>query len=79
MWEGVAGCGYRRVYCAENYEELDDALKSAKEKDGLAFIEVKAAIGAREDLGRPSTTPVENKEAFMGHLFGGLAGKNKQN
>lgn len=73
------GCGYRRVYCAENYEELDDALKSAKEKDGLAFIEVKAAIGAREDLGRPSTTPVENKEAFMGHLFGGLAGKNKQN
>ncbi|NBI92021.1 phosphonopyruvate decarboxylase [Lachnospiraceae bacterium] len=73
------GCGYRRVYCAENYEELDDALKSAKEKDGLAFIEVKAAIGAREDLGRPSTTPVENKEAFMGHLFGELAGKNKQN
>ena len=73
------GCGYRRVYCAENYEELDDALKSAKEKDGLAFIEVKAAIGAREDLGRPSTTPVETKEAFMGHLFGELAGKNKQN
>ena len=73
------GCGYRSVYCAENYEELDDALKSAKEKDGLAFIEVKAAIGAREDLGRPSTTPVENKEAFMGHLFGELAGKNKQN
>ncbi len=64
------GCGYRRVFSAENFEELDEALKLVKETDGLAFIEVKAAIGAREDLGRPSTTPVENKEAFMGHLMG---------
>lgn len=62
------GCGYRRVYYAENFEELDEALRLAKEEDGLAFIEVKAAIGAREDLGRPSTTPVENKEAFMEYL-----------
>ncbi len=62
------GCGYRRVYHAENFEELDVALRLAKEDDGLAFIEVKAAIGAREDLGRPSTTPMENKEAFMEYL-----------
>ena len=64
------GCGYRRVYCAESYEELDEALRLAKEEEGPAFIDVKAAIGAREDLGRPSTTPVENKEAFMGYLMG---------
>lgn len=64
------GCGYRRVFSAENFEELDEALKHAKETDGLAFIEVKAAIGVREDLGRPSTTPVENKVAFMEHLMG---------
>lgn len=68
--EVAEGCGYRRVFIAQNYEELDEALKLAKEKDGVSFIEVKAAIGAREDLGRPSTTPVENKEAFMGRLLG---------
>ena len=58
------------LFRSESYEELDEALRLAKEEEGLAFIEVKAAIGAREDLGRPSTTPVENKEAFMGYLMG---------
>ncbi len=29
------------------------------------FLEVKCAIGARADLGRPTTSAKENKEAFM--------------
>ncbi len=29
------------------------------------FLEVKCAIGARTDLGRPTTSAKENKEAFM--------------
>ena len=33
------------------------------------FLEVKCAIGARADLGRPTTSAKENKEAFMNRGF----------
>lgn len=62
------GCGYKRVYCVTNDRDLDIALRAVKETAGLAFIEVKASIGARENLGRPTTTPIENKKAFMDYL-----------
>lgn len=31
------------------------------------MIEVKSSIGAREDLGRPTRTALENKQNFMGY------------
>lgn len=61
-------CGYRYAARAENFEELDRELKAAKERRELSFIEVKCSIGAREDLGRPTTTARENKEKFMEYL-----------
>ena len=51
-------------------EELEAALQEAKAADGLCFIEVKCAVGARADLGRPTTSPQENKAAFMKTLRG---------
>ena len=62
------GCGYKNVLSAADFDELDAALKSASTSDALTLIEVKCAIGARTDLGRPTTTAKENKEAFIGHL-----------
>lgn len=67
LTEIARGCGYPHVYRASNYEELEAALVKAKEQKDLTFIEVKAAIGAREDLGRPTLTPIENKKMFMNH------------
>lgn len=61
-------CGYKKIYSAKNFEELDDALNKAKENKTLTFIEVKSSIGARSDLGRPTTTALENKENFMNYL-----------
>ncbi len=66
----AAGCGYREALCVEDFEALDEALKRAKEAPGLRLIEVKSAIGARADLGRPTTTPQQNKAAFMEALKG---------
>lgn len=60
--------GYPSVAMAETFEELDKALARAKTAKELSFIEVKCSIGAREDLGRPTTTARENKEAFMAYL-----------
>lgn len=59
------GCGYENAVSVACCEDLDDALKRAKAKNELSFIEVKCAIGARDDLGRPTTTAQDNKRAFM--------------
>lgn len=59
------GCGYPNVLSVNSFDKLDEALKAAKDKNELSFIEIKSAIGARDNLGRPTTTAIENKENFM--------------
>ena len=61
-------CGYKASYYAVDLNELNVVLSKIEEKQGPIFIEVKSAIGARDDLGRPTTTPIENKTAFMEYL-----------
>ncbi|MBO4390346.1 MAG: phosphonopyruvate decarboxylase [Lachnospiraceae bacterium] len=68
LTEVALACGYQKVRKAETPEELTKALQEAKEGRGLFFLEAKCAIGARADLGRPKTTPAENKIAFMKEL-----------
>lgn len=62
------GCGYSKVMSVSNSSELDNAVKKVKKLDELCFIEVKASIGARGDLGRPTNTASENKKKFMDFL-----------
>ena len=64
------GCGYPAVASVDCFEALDKALNEAKHDRKLSFIEVKCSIGARDDLGRPTTTAKENKENFMKYLKG---------
>ena len=66
---GIAtACGYPHAVSVSTPEELDRELERAKSGGELTLIEVKCAIGARDDLGRPTTTALENKEAFMREL-----------
>lgn len=58
-------CGYKNAICVDSFEKLDEELKAAKTRNELSLIEVKCSIGAREDLGRPTTTAIENKKNFM--------------
>lgn len=62
------GCGYPRAVRVSTFEELDRELNVAKEGRELVLIEALSSIGAREDLGRPTTTARENKERFMEEL-----------
>ncbi len=63
---GIAkACGYKRAVSVESFKDLDAVLNEAKQNAGLSLIEVKCAIGAREDLGRPTTSARENKDRFM--------------
>lgn len=66
---GVAkACGYPYAVCVDKFEELDRELIAAKEREGLSLIEAKCSIGARDNLGRPKTTAVENKQSFMEYI-----------
>ena len=66
---GIAkACGYPNAVSVDSPTALDSALAAAKAVRKLTFIEVKCALGARENLGRPTTTPQENKAAFMAGL-----------
>ncbi len=61
-------CGYPNTVCVDNFYELDNELEAAKGRKELSLIEVKCSIGARDDLGRPTTTALENKQNFMEYL-----------
>lgn len=70
-------CGYAAAFSANDDKTMGDAFVATVSTDGPVFIEIKVALGARADLGRPTTTPQQNKQALMEPLAemqgGGLA------
>lgn len=61
-------CGYKNAVSVNTFKNLDMELDLAKNRGALSLIEVKCSIGARNDLGRPTTSAIENKENFMKYL-----------
>ncbi len=63
---GVASaCGYRYSACAGDGAHLESMLGAFLHAPGPGLLEVKVDIGARADLGRPTSSPEANKKAFM--------------
>mgnify|MGYP000979472198 CR=1 FL=1 len=63
---GVAkACGYPNTVSVNNLAALDEALRTTRERNELSLIEARCSLGAREDLGRPTTTAKENKVRFI--------------
>lgn len=60
--------GYKNVISVDNQDALKEAIFNAKNNDGPHFIEIKVKKGNRKDLGRPTTTPIQNKESLMNFL-----------
>lgn len=63
--------GYKTVLTVDNESDLVQQLESLTQKDAPLLLEIKVKKGARADLGRPTTTPIENKEALMTFLKNG--------
>lgn len=59
---------YKAIYSVETKEYLQELLEKLKAQDGPVLLEVKVRKGNRKDLGRPTTTPIQNKEALMSFL-----------
>lgn len=64
----AVACGYENVVKVETEDELDAVLNDDETQKVLTFIEVLVKKGARKDLGRPKSTPQENKKALMNFL-----------
>ena len=66
--EIAKACGYSYATSVDNFNDLDDELEKVKNNNQLSFVEIKSSIGARKNLGRPTTTPIENKNNFMNFI-----------
>ncbi len=57
--------GYREGHSAHTAVEFTKLLRDAAVAKGPVLVEAKVALGARADLGRPTTTPVQNRDALI--------------
>ncbi len=67
---GVIGkaCGYPNIYYAQGEEDICNAIKQINSLDSLSLLIIKCRKGCRDSLGRPTTSPLENKYSFMKNL-----------
>lgn len=57
--------GYQHAVRAQTRQDLHSSLTDLTESIGPSLLEIRVRRGARKDLGRPVTTPAQNKNAFM--------------
>ena len=60
--------GYKATYSVDSKAELESVLAKVNSFESPALLEIKVKKGNRKDLGRPTTTPIQNKEALMQFL-----------
>ena len=60
--------GYKHAFSVDSAEGLQEILRSPEILEGPTLIQVCVRKGNRKDLGRPTTTPIENKNALMHFL-----------
>jgi phosphonopyruvate decarboxylase len=64
----VEAMGITEIYKAETASDLKIQFPDFKMCVGPSFLEVKIRPGSREDLGRPTIEPADNKNDFMNFL-----------
>ncbi len=66
---GVANAvGYNTILSVSDDDALQEALVQINDVQAPVLLEVKVKKGNRKDLGRPTITPVQNKEALIEFL-----------
>ena len=58
-------CGYAHAESVSSRDQATAALGCLREQGGPSMLEIRVASDPHTDAGRPTTTPVENKLAFM--------------
>ena len=63
--------GYKEILQADSEASLREALHKTVSLSGPLLLVIRCACGARSDLGRPTISPVRNRDAFMEFLKDG--------
>ena len=72
----ATACGYRAVSRVSEPDRVREEMARLRDMTGPVLLEIQVNKGARDDLGRPKTSPLENRNAFMQRLgLGGNAGQ----
>ncbi|MEJ6636164.1 MAG: phosphonopyruvate decarboxylase [Akkermansiaceae bacterium] len=66
--EIAKACGYTDTWRVERPEDVVEKIALLRSAPGPAMLEIMVQKGARPDLGRPKTSPVENKKSFIQFL-----------
>ncbi len=61
-------CGYENYFLANNTKTLKSIWKKIERSTGPTFLELQISISTRDDLGRPESSPLENKKTFMEYI-----------
>lgn len=61
-------CGYKFTSRAETEIQIKEEIGKLRLSKGPSLLEIRVNKGARKDLGRPTTTPPENKKSLMEYL-----------
>ena len=60
--------GYKAYFCASDKESIVKIWSHIGLDLGPVLFEIKISKGSRDNLGRPTSSPIENKKAFMQHV-----------
>ncbi len=60
--------GYQTVAQVQTADGIKNELSKIRQSPGPRLVEIRINTGARKDLGRPTLTPVQNKQGFMKFL-----------
>jgi phosphonopyruvate decarboxylase len=66
--EVASGYQYKSVVSVDTKEDLSNVLSELNDTTGPFLLEVRVSINSREDLGRPTISPVDNKKNFTKNL-----------
>ena len=67
--------GYRASFRIDSISELTQVLNDTRTAEGPVFIEVICNLSSRADLGRPTTSPAQNRVDFMNYLNADRSGQ----
>lgn len=63
----LRGCGFDKVITASTAEEITEGMRTLRGSDKASLV-LRTKQGSRPDLGRPTTTPIQNKLDFMDYV-----------
>lgn len=66
--EVAKGYQYKNVRSVDSKEELSNVIGQIRNTQGPFLLEIKVGINSRENLGRPTISPVDNKKNFTENL-----------